>query len=97
MAEVGILEAKNRLAEMIDKAARGEETIITRRGKAVAKLVAVDATAGQTARQTARKAASKSDRKASTTRARVAAPFDWDDWKKQRDKDQKKARAKTRK
>jgi prevent-host-death family protein len=88
MAEVGVVEAKNRLAEMIDKAARGEEVIITRRGKPVARLVAADSTA--------RKSTRASERKSGKTRA--AASFDWDAWKKQRDKEQNnKARAKTRK
>ena len=89
MAEVGVVEIKSRLAEMIDKAARGEEVTITRRGKAVAKLVAVDATM--------RKAASNSDHKAAETRARTATAFDWDEWKKRRDQEPKKARARTRK
>ena len=41
MNEVGLFDAKNRLSELVDRAERGEEIVITRRGKAVAKLVPV--------------------------------------------------------
>ena len=39
MATVGIFEAKNRLAELVERAARGEEIVITRRGEQVARLM----------------------------------------------------------
>lgn len=39
MANVGIFEAKNRLSELVERAARGEEIVITRRGEQVARLV----------------------------------------------------------
>jgi len=39
MAEVGIFEAKNRLSELVERAARGEEIVITRRGEHVARLM----------------------------------------------------------
>ena len=35
----GLFEAKNRLSELVDRAARGEEIVITRRGEEVARLV----------------------------------------------------------
>lgn len=38
---VGSFEAKTHLAALIDRAAAGEEVIITRRGKPVARLVAM--------------------------------------------------------
>lgn len=41
MTEVGTLEAKNRLSHLLDQVLEGEEVIITRHGKPVAKLVAV--------------------------------------------------------
>ena len=41
MTEIGLFDAKNKLSELVDRAERGEETIITRRGKPVAKLVPV--------------------------------------------------------
>jgi len=40
MREVGAYEAKNSLGALLDCVAHGEEITITRRGKAVAKLVA---------------------------------------------------------
>jgi len=39
---VGSFEAKTHLAALIDRAAAGEEVIITRRGKPVARLVAIE-------------------------------------------------------
>jgi prevent-host-death family protein len=39
MTTVGIFEAKNRLSELVERAARGEEIIITRRGEQVARLM----------------------------------------------------------
>ena len=39
MREVGAFEAKNKLSELLDLAERGEEVVITRHGKEVARLV----------------------------------------------------------
>lgn len=39
MATVGIFEAKNRLSELVERAARGEEIVITRRGEQIARLM----------------------------------------------------------
>ena len=41
MTEIGAFEAKNRLSELLDRAEKGEEVVITRRGKPVAKLVPI--------------------------------------------------------
>ena len=38
MDEIGAFEAKNRLSALLERAERGEEILITRRGKPVAKL-----------------------------------------------------------
>jgi len=38
MKEIGAFEAKNKLAELLDLAENGEEIIITRHGKQVARL-----------------------------------------------------------
>lgn len=43
MTSVGIFEAKNRLSELVERAGRGEEIIITRRGEQIARLVAPQA------------------------------------------------------
>ena len=39
MREIGAFEAKNRLGTLLDWVEKGEEVVITRRGKAVARLV----------------------------------------------------------
>lgn len=39
MREVGAFEAKNRFSALLDQVERGSEIVITRRGRAVAKLV----------------------------------------------------------
>ena len=39
MTEVGAFEAKNRLGQLLDLVERGEEVVITRHGKEVARLV----------------------------------------------------------
>jgi len=39
MREVGALEAKNRLCALLDRVEHGEEIVIARRGKPVARLV----------------------------------------------------------
>ena len=39
MTTVGLFEAKNRLSELVERAARGEEIVITRRGVSVARLL----------------------------------------------------------
>ena len=39
MREIGAFEAKNRLGALLDRVEHGEEIVITRRGKPVAKLV----------------------------------------------------------
>jgi prevent-host-death family protein len=44
MTTIGIFEAKNRLSELIERAARGEEIVITRRGAQVARLLPPEAT-----------------------------------------------------
>lgn len=42
MPVYGAFEAKNKLSELLDRAERGEEVVITRRGKASARLVPCD-------------------------------------------------------
>lgn len=39
MTEIGAFEAKNTLGSLLDRVERGEEIVITRHGKAVARLV----------------------------------------------------------
>jgi prevent-host-death family protein len=42
MAAVNLSDAKARLSELVDRAEGGEEVTITRRGKPVAKIVAIE-------------------------------------------------------
>jgi prevent-host-death family protein len=46
MAQVNIHEAKTHLSRLVDRAAEGEEIVIARGGKPVAKLVALATDAG---------------------------------------------------
>ena len=41
MQEIGAFEAKNKLGALLDRVERGEEIIITRHGKPVARLVPI--------------------------------------------------------
>ena len=41
MATIGLAEAKSKLSELVEQVERGEEVIISRYGKAVAKIVPV--------------------------------------------------------
>ncbi len=80
MDEVGLFEAKNKLSELVDRAERGEEVVITRRGKAVAKLVPI------AARSEADIAHARDAMKRIRERAaKFGGKFDWDEWKKYRD------------
>lgn len=55
MREVGAFEAKNKLGTLLDWVANGEEVLITRHGKAVARLVPATPTFDRAkARQAAR-------------------------------------------
>ena len=53
MVTVGSFEAKTKLAELLDKVEAGETVTITRRGKAVARLVPAAIDAGERARRRA--------------------------------------------
>jgi prevent-host-death family protein len=43
MKEIGAFEAKSKLGQLLDWVEAGEEIIITRRGKAVARMISADA------------------------------------------------------
>lgn len=79
MREVGAFEAKNRLGMLLDWVEAGEEVIITRRGKAVARLV--PNASGRDARQ-ALEAVARIRQRAKAMRTGV---FDWTAWKAMRD------------
>jgi prevent-host-death family protein len=80
MDEIGSFDAKNKLSELLSKAERGEETVITRRGRPVAKLVPLSV--GHDV-QSARRAMGRI-----RTLAQQMKPgaFDWNEWKSYRDR-----------
>lgn len=79
MTEIGAFEAKNKLSELLDRAEQGEEIVITRRGKAVAKLVPLEEKRDvEKARQAVR-------RIRELAKEMNLGPFDWEEWKKYRD------------
>ena len=79
MQEIGAFEAKNKLAALLDRVERGEEIVITRHGKAVARLVP---NVGGIDQSQARAAV---ERIRARARGLKAGPFDWDTCKADRD------------
>ena len=76
---VSIKEAKNKLSSLLDQVERGAEVVITRRGRAIAKLVPFN---GNRDRERSRRAAQAIRRLAQQMNL---GPFDWNEWKKYRD------------
>ncbi len=78
MLEIGAFEAKNTLGALLDRVQGGEEILITRHGKPVARLVpnlgAIDRTQGNAALNRIR-----------ARSAQVKSAFDWTELKKDRD------------
>lgn len=83
MDEIGLFEAKNKLSELVDRAERGEEVVITRRGRPVAKLVPLapkrDVEKARAAVKRIRELAKEMNLTSTT----------WEDWKKLRDEGRK--------
>jgi len=79
MIEIGAFEAKNKLGSLLDRVEGGEEIVITRHGRAVARLVPNKPGVGS---EQAKAAARR-------IRARAAAlkvgAFRWPEWKSWRD------------
>jgi prevent-host-death family protein len=79
MREFGAFEAKNKLGHLLDLVERGEEVVITRHGREVARLVP------------ARPVRTRDQARAAIRRIRERAeeskrgPFDWSEWKTYRD------------
>jgi prevent-host-death family protein len=83
MTEIGSFEAKNKLSELLDRAEGGEEIIITRRGRPVAKLGPINPGFD---RERAREAMRRIRELAKEMNL---GPFDWEEWKKYRDEGRK--------
>ncbi|SFW26781.1 type II toxin-antitoxin system Phd/YefM family antitoxin [Nitrosovibrio sp. Nv17] len=79
MREVGAFEAKNKLGTLLDWVEKGEEVIITRHGKAVARLIP------NTAAHDANKVVAAAKRIRSRAEALKSGVFDWREWKGYRD------------
>ena len=77
MIEVGAFEAKNKLSALLDRVEQGEEIIITRHGRPVARLVpsGIDRSQVQAALQRMRDRAAQAG----------LGPFDWENLKADRD------------
>jgi prevent-host-death family protein len=83
-SEVGAFEAKNSLGGLLDRVERGEEIVITRHGKPVARLVPssdrIDPNQVHAAYQRIREQARELHRSGAREK-----DFDWDEMKKLRD------------
>ncbi|WEX07796.1 type II toxin-antitoxin system prevent-host-death family antitoxin [Chelativorans sp. AA-79] len=83
--QVNILEAKNRLSELVKTAAAGEEVIIANRGKPVAKLVKAEESSisGRDVERSEidrRLAAYLADIDRIPDRPDAFDPLEWDEW-----------------
>jgi prevent-host-death family protein len=79
MKHVGTLEAKNQLSALLDLVEQGEDVLITRHGKPVARLVAAEDN------QLQKNAALAAERIRARAKAQSLGRFDWDEWKAYRD------------
>lgn len=75
--EVSVFDARNRFSELIDAAERGEEVIVTKRGRPVVRLAAFNE-AERRADQT-RAALARAERVAAAVEARLGRPFSHED------------------
>ena len=75
MSEIEAAEAKNAFSALLDRVERGEEVVITRRGRAVARLVPIE---GAKDRSRAREAARHIRE---LPKAMNLGSFDWEEWK----------------
>ena len=79
MREIGAFEAKNKLSQLLDLVEQGEEIMITRHGRPVARLAPIRPVQGG---EEARAALQRIRQRA---KARKHGPFDWAEWKPLRD------------
>ena len=82
MREIGAFEAKNKLGTLLDWVEAGEEVLITRRGKPVARLVPAEPGFD---REKARAAANSMRERA----VKLGGKFNWEEWKIYRDEGRK--------
>lgn len=82
MNEIGAFEAKNRLGTLLDRVEQGEEIVITRHGKAIARLVPNTRRIDQ---NQAREALERIRERAGRLQRGKPVPFSWTALKKFRD------------
>lgn len=75
MKEIGAFDARTKLGVLLDLVERGEEVLITRRGKPVAKLVP------STTWPDVQAASDAAQRIRARARSRHGDSFDWNEWK----------------
>ena len=78
MQQIGAFEAKNTFGSLLDRAEAGEDIVITRHGKPVARLTSepiFDVAKAKAAAARIRQRAGK----------RKTGPFNWEEWKSYRD------------
>jgi prevent-host-death family protein len=85
MHTFGAFEGKNNFGKLLDLAEAGEEVVITRHGKPVARLIP-DRGITSEQREAARAAAKRIRERAAK---RKTGPFNWDEWKSYRDEGRK--------
>ena len=78
--EIGAFQAKNTLGTLLDWVEAGDEVVITRRGKDVARLVNA-----KSAAQSSGRAAEAAARIRERAKAAKHAPLSWKNWKALRD------------
>jgi prevent-host-death family protein len=83
-SEVGAFEAKNTLGSLLDRVERGEEIVITRHGKAVARLVSDQSKSNRDQVQAAFDRLRERARRYARENPDMP-PFDWEEIKKLRD------------
>ena len=79
MRQIGAFEAKNRLGSLLDRVEKGEEIVITRHGKPIARLIPNKSTYDE------EKAGEALDRMRLRAKKLKLGPFNWELWKKERD------------
>jgi prevent-host-death family protein len=82
MNQIGAFEAKNTLGTLLDRVERGEEIVITRHGKAIARLVP---NTRRTDQNHTREALERIRKRAGQLQRRKPASFSWAALKKLRD------------
>lgn len=77
MREIGAFEAKSKFGTILDWVEDGEEVVITRRGRAIARVIPNTSSSTEQAALAAQRIRARA--------ATLGKPFDWDEWKAYRD------------